>query len=52
MGLSLNRYTTFQTPVNINKEAGKVRMVFHGKTLVDYRIIKIEDCAPSISEMP
>jgi hypothetical protein len=32
-------------------EAGKVRKALDGKTLTKYEIIKIEDCAPAISEV-
>ena len=40
-----------KTNINEKKEAGKVRKVFNGKKLLDYKIIKITDCSPAISEI-
>lgn len=38
-------------PVNLKKEAGKVRKVIEGKFVHDYRIVKVADCSPAISEV-
>lgn len=41
----------FSRTVNEKKEAGKTREVFEGRKLVNYKIIKIVDCAPAITEV-
>lgn len=40
-----------KTPINENKEAGKISKIFEGKVLLDYKIVKITDCSPAISEI-
>lgn len=40
-----------KTPVNEKIEAGKTRKVFEGKKLLDYKIVKITDCSPAITEV-
>ena len=40
-----------KTPVNEKIEAGKTRKVFEGKKLLDYKIVKIADCSPAITEV-
>lgn len=37
--------------INIGQEAAKVRRAFEGKKLTAYKILKIVDCAPAISEV-
>lgn len=37
--------------INENREAGKTRKIFDGKTLIDYKIVAIKDCSPAISEI-
>lgn len=41
----------FKEPLNDKKEAGKIRKVFEGKKLTDYKITKVVDCSPAISEV-
>lgn len=36
---------------SIKKEAGKVRNAFENKILLEYKVLRIKDCAPSISEV-
>ena len=36
---------------NMKIEAGKIRKIFEGKSLSDYKIVNIVDCAPAISEV-
>jgi len=38
-------------PVNTNHDAKRVRNIFQGKKLIDYKIINVTDYAPSISEV-
>jgi hypothetical protein len=38
-------------PISENKEAGRLREIFKDKKLIDYKIIKISDCAPIITEI-
>ncbi len=40
-----------KTPTNEKQEAGKARKVFADKKLIDYKIIKVNDCSPAISEI-
>lgn len=40
-----------KTRVNQKIEAGKTRKVFEGKKLLDYKIVKIADCSPAITEV-
>lgn len=40
-----------KTHVNEKKEAGKTRKVFAGKKLLDYKIVKVADCSPAITEV-
>lgn len=37
--------------ISEKKEAGKIREVFYGKKLIDYKIVKIIDCSPAITEV-
>ncbi|MBK7183958.1 MAG: zinc chelation protein SecC [Bacteroidetes bacterium] len=37
--------------INEKKEAGKTRKVFEGKKLLDYKIVKVVDCSPAITEV-
>lgn len=37
--------------VSEKKEAGRVRTAFEGKNLIDYKITKLVDCTPAISEV-
>jgi hypothetical protein len=34
-----------------NAEAGKIRKILYNKKLIDYKIIKVVDCSPAISEI-
>lgn len=34
-----------------NAEAGKIRKILNNKKLIDYKIIKVVDCSPAISEI-
>lgn len=38
-------------PLNDKNEAGTIRKVFEGKRLTDYKIIKVVDCSPVITEV-
>lgn len=40
-----------KVPVNTNHDAKRIRNIFQGKKLIDYKIINVTDCAPSISEV-
>lgn len=40
-----------KTPVNEKKEAGRIRKVFEGKKLLEYKIVKVADCSPAITEV-
>jgi hypothetical protein len=40
-----------KTPINENIEAGKTRKIFEGKKLLNYKIVKVVDCSPAISEI-
>lgn len=40
-----------KTPVNEKIEAGKTRKIFEGKKLLDYKIVKVVDCSPAITEV-
>ncbi len=40
-----------EKPISEKKEAGKIRKVFEGKELVDYKIINVHDCSPAITEV-
>lgn len=40
-----------KTPVNEKTEAGKTRKIFEGKKLLDYKIVKVVDCSPAITEV-
>lgn len=40
-----------KTPVSETKEAGKTRKVFEDKKLLDYKIAKVIDCSPAITEV-
>jgi len=40
-----------KSPSNFKKEAGRVRKVFGDKKLIDYKITKINDWSPAISEV-
>jgi hypothetical protein len=44
-------YHPATNPISHKKEAGRVREFFKNKELIDYKIIKITDCSPSISEI-
>ncbi len=40
-----------KTPINEKMEAGKTRKIFEGKKLIDYKIVKVTDCSPAITEV-
>jgi len=40
-----------EEPLNIKKEAGRIRRIFEDKNIIDFEIVKIVDCAPVISEV-
>lgn len=40
-----------KTPINEKLEAGKTRKIFEGKKLLDYKIVKVVDCSPAITEV-
>ncbi len=40
-----------KTPINEKIEAGKTRKIFEGKKLLDYKIVKVVDCSPAITEV-
>lgn len=44
-------HTFSKAPINVNKEAKKVRAIFQNKALKEFSIIKIEDCSPAITEV-
>lgn len=50
-GIAQQIHQFSKAPINLKKEAGKVRKALEGKSIKDYRIVKIIDCSPAISEV-
>ncbi|MCW3074626.1 MAG: zinc chelation protein SecC [Flaviaesturariibacter sp.] len=45
----IHRFT--KEEINYNTEAGRIRNAFKNKELVNYKILKVVDCVPAISEV-
>ncbi|MDR2906496.1 MAG: hypothetical protein LBU91_00705 [Bacteroidales bacterium] len=49
--ISKQIYQFSKTPISEKKEAGRIRKIFEDKILHDYKILKVFDCSPAITEV-